>query len=277
MTPAPQTAPPVASFLLLTEDTGRQSFSTLRVLVQKALRLIDASINVERIELAPLRGEEELLAMGANRWKAHDKFQREQVLLRRRLANDLKMGHFIVFHVDGDCLWSEYLAAKTRGEFSAIQGKDAFEERIRFAVRRLLSDEGDNAQRARARKGVQAQPTSPVDVEECLSRIFLWMPCYSIEAWLYQSIELALKLCKEHHKSRDVPRFESWKTQRSQMEEVRKPKDTICLNDEHNLELAEAFPAEIVEALCCSFHEALAPMRNHAGLAAKLEQARWGA
>lgn len=277
MTPAPQQPSPVASFLLLTEDTGGQSFPVLRVLVQKVLRLIDASINTERIELEPLRGKEELLAMGANRWKAHDKFQREQALLRTRVANELKMGHFVVFHVDGDCLWSEYLAAKNKDDFSTIQGKQAFEERIRFAVGRLLSGEGDNQQRAQARKGAQAQPQPPVDVEECLSRLFLWMPCYSIEAWLYQSIDLALELCKRHYKGRDVDRFDTWKDQRAQLEELRKPKDTICLTDEHNLELAERFPAPIVEALRCSFHEAISPMRNHPGLVTSLEQARWGA
>jgi len=277
VTPAPPKPPPVASVLLLTEDTGRQSFPVLKVLVRKVLWLLDASINVERIELEPLRGEEELLAMGANRWKAHDKFQREQALLRTRIASELRSGHFIVFHVDGDCLWSEYLAAKDKGDFSAIQGKSAFEERIRFATRRLLSGEGGNEQRARARKGPQAQPPQSIDVEECLSRLFLWMPCYSIEAWLYQSIDLALKLCKERYKGRDIPLFTDWSNRRSLLEEVRKPKDTICLGDNHNSELAEAFPAEIVEALRCSFHEAMEPMRNHKGLTERLQQARWGA
>ena len=73
------------------------------------------------------------------------------------------------------------------------------------------------------------------------------VPFYSIEAWLFQHTEVAVRLCREKYKGRDVGKFEAWQRDRAALDDVEKPKEAVCLLSAHNLECAgSGYPAQEV-------------------------------
>lgn len=137
-------------------------------------------------------------------------------------------------HLCGDTPWS-------RREDCAIPR--LFEERIRAQVRRLIEPEV-------LKRGLSC--------EEALARLFLWIPHYSIESWLYQNTTLAKQLCQKHYLGRDIEAFSAWEVARHQLDEVLKPKQATCLQSHHNLELAQGqYPAAAVYGESPSFTAAV--------------------
>jgi hypothetical protein len=77
-----------------------------------------------------------------------------------------------------------------------------------------------------------------------MERLKQVVPFYSIEAWLFQNIREAIRLCETHHSGRDVMKFRAWEQERSALDEVMKPKEAVCQGAKHNLTLAsQGFPA----------------------------------
>jgi hypothetical protein len=82
--------------------------------------------------------------------------------------------------------------------------------------------------------------------DAALGRFIQLTPFYSIEAWLYQNIAEARRIC-EASCGRHIELFNAWEADRGLLDQVFKPKskETSCLEDKHNRALAEkSFPAE---------------------------------
>jgi hypothetical protein len=101
---------------------------------------------------------------------------------------------------------------------------------------------------ARVRQLLRGRPGSTAeDAETRLRRLFPVVPFYSIEAWLFQHTEVAVRLCRERYQGRDVGQFEEWRQARTALDDVAKPKEAVCLKAAHNLECAGAgYPAQKV-------------------------------
>ena len=94
---------------------------------------------------------------------------------------------------------------------------------------------------------------------------------YSIESWLLQNMAVAKSLCRKHRRGRDLDKFEAWERDRTQLDEVDKPKKATCLGAGHNLELAStAFPARTVYEGGTSFTESANRLRACVPLATAL-------
>ena len=230
-------AVPGVSILVLTEDSGKHAHGTMVALCKKMLQLVEPACQTQRIEFEPAKAGARHVVNG-NGWKSAKK-HRELVDLRRTIATKLgEPGGFVFFHTDGDCAWSR------RGPNDV---RDTFEARIAGPLRNLLLTGGE-----------RRQPMSAPEVEVLLARLRLLVPFYSIEAWLYQNIDVAIELCHAHHGGKDTDRLARWRECRHELDELRKPKDELCLQDRHNKELAErAYPARAAYQAGASFTAAV--------------------
>jgi len=219
--------------LVLTEDSGRDGHATVLALVTKMFRLLDASCETHRIAFEP-RNEQAQRAVRGPRWKSTDaRDAADLTTLWATIATRLATGGFVSFHVDGDRRWSERASSEHAAKFDAI---------VRTRVRNVL----------------RAKRVSPAEVDALMGRLFAVMPYYSIESWLFQNTRTAIELCRAHHDGRDVERLEAWALDRTSFDEIEKPKETLCLRDQHNLALARnAYPADEVYGAGCSFAEAV--------------------
>lgn len=227
---------PIPSLLVLTEDSGEHGFATMRAMVLAMLRHIAPDAKVENVEIAPTEEEHVLRSMRGNRWMdetTHDG-HRWRTTLIQTIATTLGEGGFVIFHCDGDTSW------KKRKESTK---KTKFEKLIELGIRARLRD---------------AVRLTPAKIEAAMKRVLLIVPHYSIESWLYQNTEEAIRLCHAHHGGTDAPQFEEWAANRKQIDEVLKPKDAVCLKDKYNLALAtKDFPFAHAVGVKKSLHVAV--------------------
>jgi hypothetical protein len=126
---------------------------------------------------------------------------------------------------------------------------------------------------ARVRQMLSGRPGSTAeDTEVRLQRLFPIVPFYSIEAWLYQHTAVAICLCRDKYQGRDVGRFEAWRQDRTALDDVEKPKETVCLKSSHNLECAgSGYPAQEVFDAGRSYTECVIRLRECTELRALLD------
>lgn len=174
-------------------------------------------------------------ALRKNLWKSTNQRDHHAIVeFVRTIAYELLREDrvvFVVLHVDGDTSWR---ARKTSE--NALK----FEEIVRKRVRMVLLDHLSSKKPAL---------DSDAEIARRMTRLVLAMPFYSIEAWLYQATECAIRLCRSHHQGRDIKTFRDWGADRASLDEEKRPKEMVCLGSEHNLTLAEEFPAQIVLAI----------------------------
>ncbi len=152
----------------------------------------------------------------------------------------------MLFHIDGDRTWTERSSSENVG---------LFQERVVAPVQQIL-------------KGTKS---TSKDAETRLHRLFSIVPFYSIEAWLYQHTDVAIRLCRERYRGRDLARFKAWARDRAALDDVEKPKNEICLKNLHNLECAgPGYPAQAVFDAGRSYAECVLRLQECAELRALL-------
>jgi len=96
-----------------------------------------------------------------------------------------------------------------------------------------------------------------------MKRLMLIIPYYSIESWLFQNTDVAIRLCREKHSGKDVDVFEGWAANRAKLDEEIKPKEMVCLRAKHNRELATTgFPFDLAHELKKSLKAAVDELSN---------------
>lgn len=237
-------APPCLSILVLTEDAGsasdagREKFEIVRIVVQRMLQLVVAGVQTHRIEWRPAN-DRARLAMRGPMWKSTGGASHaDQVELRRLIARTiLEPRGYVLFHIDGDRPWSDRQTSENVAKFDQL---------VALPVTRIVRDE-------LLRRGLAADALDG-EVRRLLQRLIRVTPFYSIEAWLYQNLRVLRALC-EARCGRHLALLDAWSADRAQIDEVTKPKESLCVRDKHNLSLArDQFPAE----------EALAAERSYA-------------
>lgn len=237
-----------ASLLLISEDSGRCSPIVAEGLAKKVVRVVDSRVQTHRILFAPLDHDHPgALAAHANRWRSRDaKCRNSRRELVATIATQLAVPNgFVFFHVDGDTRWKQRDDSPNR---------DDFEKCVRGEVERFLT----------------AHLESSTAVQLCLGKLFLMMPFYSIEAWLYQNTDRAIDLCRANC-GKHVEDFNDWARDRALLDELTKPKDAVCLADKHNDTLAQAaFPAEKVYEARKSFAQLIDELKASSSFAIAL-------
>lgn len=239
------------SILLLTEDSGADAPQVLRALTERTLRLVAPGTDMDRVALVPAEAPARQ-AMRFNGWKARDgEGHKKRTELARALATQLARqdrAAFVFFHVDGDRPWSE----SQRGALS--ENVNAFERQVLPGVRLLLEQHGQ---------------------VERLDRLFLIVPFYSVEAWLYQNTDELVRLYARHHPGHaDLATLEAWRAQPGDLDEVPQVKRRLIVRDQHNLQLAQVFPARRAHEVEKSYHRLVEQLRASAPLISALDAAQ---
>lgn len=219
---------PRFSIALLTEDSSEQTWRGLKEIVQKLLRRFEDDGYTPRIEMLPAEPNLRPILV-ANRWrsvKPRDEADKRE--LWRYLARKIsEPGGFVVFHYDGDSVWSKRARSPSRAQF-------------------------DREVRTRVEQVLQGAKLPREEIARRMTRLIECVPFYSVEAWTHQATTRAITLCRERYGGADVGKFERWAADRTALDEVSKPKEATCLRDTHNEDLARHLVISDVAHAGCS-------------------------
>jgi hypothetical protein len=225
----------MVSLLLLSEDTATQAIPVGRALVGAALRLVYPGTRPTPDWFHPAIDDPQVKgSLRGNRWKStRPEDHTNKLRLFRTIATHLLTPDgFVVFHVDGDRPWSERGTSENATKYQDI------------VVKGVRNQVASHLQRVGRRD----------ELEERMGRLFVLLPHYSIEAWLYQATEPAAQACVAAGCGRHVLLFRSWAADRHVLDEVDRPKSLTCPGSDHNEQLARHFPAAAVAGVGKSFH-----------------------
>lgn len=226
------------SVMVLTEDSGKDAYDTVLALVREMFKQLDPHVRTHLIGFTPLAEPDARRAMHANLWKSTKPLdeRNRRLLIRSIITELLKEQGFVLYHIDGDKPWSAHDSSENTQRFRAI---------MLPPIRAGLLFDLQRKQRAE-------------DVESRVARLLLLVPFYSIEAWLYQNVREAGRLCREQGCGSCLPKLSGWESARAELDEVLQPKEVLCLRDLHNAHLASSgFPAKEVFDANASFTEAV--------------------
>lgn len=239
------------SILVLTEDSGDDGDDTIATLVIAMLRKINPQADMDAIEIEPTTQASARRSLRGNYWRTETQdAEIYRVDLVRTIANKLAEGEtsFVVFHSDGDKPWKE-------GKRD-VKPKE-FEKLIELKIRQILTDYYKNNQH---------------QVDATMARLLLVVPFYSIESWLFQNTDEGKRLCLEKYGGKDADKFEEWASNRKKLDEVQKPKETICFRDKYNATLAkQKFPFDEAHNVGKSLKHAVATWEKCKDLKKALE------
>lgn len=236
---------PCLSVLLLTEDSGSDSFETFRHVVKELLKQVDGSVQTQEKKIAfePMRRKEVLDVVQANKWKSKGaRYFRNRTDLITLVAIQLELPNgWVFFHFDGDRAWAARDSSENRQKFMELIWQP-----VQLKIQeRFVGRQPEMAGRLDEVKRY---------AEARMTRLKTVVPFYSIEAWLFQNTREAIRLCQEHYNGSDIAQFEAWAQDRAALDEVLKPKETVRLGAGHNLELASnGFPTREARAVGKSF------------------------
>ena len=257
-----QSADSSLRFVVLSEDTSKDARATIEALVRKMLPLVEPNCrpyeHIGFVTTEPADHE----GMHRDIWKGTDsRHYAARVRLQRYIARRLSQPNtFVLFHVDGDTLW------ENRAE---SDNKQKFDD---FVIRVVQSADAGQRNVQRSRRQTRTEPAKTPEPDP--QRLIPIIPFYTLEAWLYQNLQQAITICRRKHNGAHVDALREWEAQRAQLDEIVKPADHVCLNKEHNLELAaQGFPARVVYDLNKSFHDTVERLKNCGALCDALARA----
>jgi hypothetical protein len=254
------------SIVILTEDSGKDGRATVEALVRRMLHLVVPGFGSHRVHFVP-RDPREEEAMRGNVWKTDGKNPQEherRVRLLRYLVRKLSLPDtFVLFHIDGDRPWAERHTSENTAKF----------ERLVQNALPQVADRG-RAHGPRAKAGAQESVDSP---PLHLEHLLLICPFRSIEAWLYQNLQVAKDICGREHRGAHVNELQAWEGRRGELDELPAPEKVVCLGKAFNLELAtRGFPAHEAETVKKSFAESVERLRGCGALSRALALTREG-
>lgn len=217
---------PVLALYVATED-GDWGPAVIRAIVVKAMKLVDPHTQTQRIADLPVDPRLRPAFQG-NAWKS--KRRKDHVDLRRTLAGILLQTRphaFVAWHVDADCTWSARRSCTNRAQLDEI---------VLGPLTRLLAIEAEKRE---------------LDATVLMSKLWVVMPHWCIESWLYQGLSEVPNGCRVPCSCAEL--IGSWQADRALLDEVAYPKKQLCVGDAMNTSLATSFPAEEVRDAGGSF------------------------
>lgn len=253
------------SIVILTEDSGEDGRATVEALVRRMLHLVTPGYGDHHIDFIPREPREEE-AMRGNVWKTDGKNPQEyerRVRLLRYIARRLSQQNtFVLFHIDGDRIWSERHTSENVAKFERL---------IRNALPQVFGRGRVHNSRTKAGAQANADPLPVLHMEH----LILLCPFRSIEAWLYQNLRVAIDICRREHNEAHVIEIEAWEERRADLDELPAPEEELCLGKTFNLELATSgFPASKANDVKKSFAESVDRLVRCDALVRALEDTR---
>lgn len=235
----------VFSVLVLTEDSSRHAPATVEHITRRLFRHLDERCETHRINFEPPDNEAREM-FTANAWVEH---RRDRVRVHNYIAQKLHNDRgFVVHHVDADQTWTQYTKHGPRPQVTRL------ERLLLDPVRKIL------LATYRDHDSAASDAERSARVEARITRFFRLIPCWEIEAWLYQNTERAKTFCKRRPGCRCDALLADWGADRTAPDEVEHVSDQLCFGKEHNAELAHGLPVAEVHAAGKSLAAALDAM-----------------
>lgn len=197
----------------------------------------DADLSGVRVEeLAPSLRD----AMTGTQWKRQRPVPNALLELHREIATRATQDRtFVTVHVDGDRPWSERKSGENERTLRGV-----FLEHLRRTLEQAFPKDTNTKAEERAER-----------VERSLRRVLPIVPYYSIEAWLFQNTDELRACCREHPAaaaSSCLERCDAWSNDRALLDEVRKPKEAVCVGSAANARLAGSLRRDAFNAACAA-------------------------
>lgn len=224
--------------LIVTEDTGTESFEVLKNLINSILKNIVEDYQSQLIEFKPVE-KCYLPVCSGNRWKQEKphkdpKLAREITAFKKYIVqHTMKSSAFIFWHIDGDMMWAQFARGK---ECANRKSLDTFIEKV---LKGMTIHQRDKV------------PPTP---EGCFLKL---LPFYSIEAWLYQNSQALQKITEN---TGDIQA-----TDASVFDDILKVKEAFKIKAKYNLQLSQSFPFQKVYELGKSFHHTVEELKDASG------------
>lgn len=233
------------SVLLLTEDGSEHAPAVLELVTKRLFCYLDAGCKTQWINFEPGDDEARRLLTG-NAWMEH---RRDRVSIHKYVAQKLHNERgFVVHHVDADQTWRQYTTQTQKPQVTKL------DRMLLTPVRKILHAT------YKAHDPESSDATLAAKVEARMTRFFRLIPCWEMEAWLYQNTEPARRLCKQRPTCQCDSLLSKWHADRSLLDEVENTPDQLCLGKAHNKELAQGLPVDKIYAANKSLAAALDAM-----------------
>ncbi len=221
----------VFSVLLLTEDGSAHAIPVLELVTRRLFCGLDGRCQTQRINFEPPDPEARSIFI-ANAWMEH---RRDRVRVHNYVAQKLHNERgFVVHHVDADQTWTQYTSQTPKPQVTKLDSL------LLTPVRKILHAD------YKKRSPDNSEAALAAEVEARMARFFRLIPCWEMEAWLYQNTERALGLCKRRPGCHCEALLAGWRVDREALDEQENPSDQLCLGKDHNEELARGLPVKAI-------------------------------
>jgi hypothetical protein len=230
----------IVTITVLSEDGSPSGQSTVLKFIKRAAVSVCATCQPQNLKCEPREETLQKQTISGNLWKCEKPQDHAKIVqLKQYLATRLGKANSLVFyHFDGDVPWNKR---------ESCENKDKFQRKIIDGVTQLLAKPPCAIGTARSKE----------QVDDCISRLVVVVPFYSIEAWLFQNTDQLIENCRKKCRSRHQKHKRvllSWADNPKVLEELDKPKEQYCLKATKNRELAEtSFPWPKLESVGKSY------------------------
>jgi len=242
---------------LYSEDRNdsENGLRSLKKVTNKILRTIHTDSKTNHIKMSPLDESE---GVNGSVWKCTNSAelgdQKRRKELINHIATELKLNKYVVFHVDGDTVWSQKNSA------------EVFEKKELFlrAVKNALTT---------SYKPRVKTPLSGNEADDTIKNLFFLIPFYSIESWAYANKDKLRELLpKKDNMTSDEKHVVDSPIQ--DLDEIPQIKDKTSIRDFKNFELFDdhRFPWGELYDVQKSFYTVIEEMKTNQNLINDLQE-----
>ncbi len=234
--------------IILSEDRNKDSGEVITNIIKKALGGIDPKVNaiLHTLSFDTSWNREDVLK--GTYWKSSVTKKKEpwnsqmRELMMRIINALLDEECYVFWHIDGDVTWKSFCKKRPYNH-------DLFHK--------VLKENNT----------IMAQTGKMFSLDT--SKLFLVMPCYSIEAWLYPFVETIGEV-HNHNQRRVLDELATIEVE--EFDEIEKIKDTYDITDTFNAELSQQFCHDTLYKIGKSYTALFKEMNENEGLQKSLQE-----
>ena len=140
---------------IISEDSSKDSFDTIKNIISKSISHINHNVDLNKIEFRDRYNKNPLVK--GSQWKSTKKNYRFRELMNFIFSDINKSDHYVFWHIDADITFKNFSKDPNNSD-----NYKQFENLVRLHPCKMDADQ---------------------------SRIFILLPCYSIESWLFPFVE----------------------------------------------------------------------------------------
>jgi len=242
---------------LYSEDRNdsKNGLRSLKKITNKIILKINPESKTNHVNMLPLDESE---GVNGSVWKCTNSAelgdQKRRKELINHIATELKLNKYVVFHVDGDTVWSQKNSAEV------FEKKELFLRAVKDAL-------------TTSYKPKVKTPLSGNEADDTIKNLFFLIPFYSIESWAYANKDKLIEfLPPRGNMSFDEKLVVDSPIQ--ELDEISQIKDKTSIKDSANYELFNdsGWPRDELYNVQKSFYAVIEEMKQNSNLLADLQK-----